>query len=188
MFVVGIDHAGEQRAAEYLPYPDPLNDAGGVNEQNNVHGKDYARFLLTEVIPFIEKRYRISRGAVNTGLGGSSYGGDIALYTALAYPGTFGHLLVESPPLQIGKRELLKDAEAAKIFPQKIYLGVGTAEAGDAVRNNQVVEDVKDLEAILVKKGLGPTRLRVSLEEGGQHNEGAWSRRLPDALLFLYGP
>src|SRR5579864_1719711 len=25
MFVVGIDNAGEQRAAEYLPYPDPHN-------------------------------------------------------------------------------------------------------------------------------------------------------------------
>jgi len=25
------------------------------------------------------------------------------------------------------------------------------------------------------------------VEEGAVHNEAAWTRRLPDALLFLYG-
>jgi enterochelin esterase-like enzyme len=187
MFVVGIDNAGDKRSSELLPYPDPVNSHDGVDDEKNVHGKDYARFLLTEVMPFIEKRYRISRGAMNTGLGGSSYGGDIALYTALAYPGTFGHLLVESPPLQIGKRQLLQDAEKTKIFPQKVYLGVGDSETGDQQVDAEVVRNLKDLEAILVKKGLGSSRLRVMVEEGGKHNEAAWSRRFPDAMLFLYG-
>jgi hypothetical protein len=29
--------------------------------------------------------------------------------------------------------------------------------------------------------------LKVVVDDGAQHNEAAWSRRLPDALLFLYG-
>ncbi len=183
MFVVGIDNGGEKRSAEYLPYPDPHNDKGNVSEQKDVHGKEYARFVITEVMPFIEKKYRVSRGAANTGLGGSSYGGDIALYTALEYPGTFGHLLVESPPLDIGDGQLLKDAAKAKQLPAKMYLGIGTAEdpTGDAVKQ------VQDLEAILRKKGMNDSHLKVVVEEGGEHNEGAWSRRLPDALEFLYG-
>ena len=190
MFVVGIDNAGEKRDSEYLPSPDPLNTKDGVIDENAMQGKEYARFVVTEVMPFIEKRYRISRGAMNTGIGGSSYGGDIALYTALQYPTVFGHVLVESPPLWIGQNQLLKDAEKAKQLPQKMYIGIGTDEKpyGDAQRSAPAVDQVRDLESILVKKGMGAGRLRVNIEEGGEHNEAAWSRRLPDALLFLYGP
>ncbi len=187
MFVVGIDNAGETRSSEYLPYPDPLNGKDGVADEKNLQGKEYARFLTTEVMPFIEKRYRIARGAMNTGLGGSSYGGDIALYTALEYPGVFGHVLVESSELWIGKKQLLKDAQSAKQLPHKMYIGIGTEEASEPTRSTDIVNQVRDLEAILVKKGMGGGRLRVVIEEGGQHNEAAWSRRLPDALLFLYG-
>jgi predicted alpha/beta superfamily hydrolase len=138
-------------------------------------------------MPFIEKRYRISRGAMNTGIGGSSYGADAALYTALRYPTTFGHLLLESPELRIGNGQLLKDVDNAKLLPQKIYVGIGTKEGGDPTRSAEMVEQVRDLEKVLVNKGLGPTRLRVTIEEGAQDNEAAWSRRLPDALQFLYG-
>jgi len=189
MFVVGIDNAGDKRSSEYLPYPDPLNPTDGVADEAGVHGKEYLTFLTTEVMPFIEKRYRISRGAMNTGIGGSSYGADAALYVALQRPTLFGHVLVESPPLWIGKNQLLRDAEKATQLPQKMYIGVGTAENpyNDPQRSAQVVDQVRDLESILVKKSMRATRLRVAIEEGGQHNEAAWSRRLPDALLFLYG-
>jgi predicted alpha/beta superfamily hydrolase len=187
MFVVGIDNGGETRSSEYLPYPDPLNSKDGAADEKNLRGKEYARFLTTEVIPFIEKRYRIARGAMNTGVGGSSYGGDIALYTALENPAVFGHVLVESPELWIGKGQLMKDAEKAKELPRKMYIGIGTTEAGEPTRSTDIVNQVRDLEAILVKRGMGAGRLRVAIEEGGQHDEAAWSRRLPDALLFLYG-
>jgi predicted alpha/beta superfamily hydrolase len=187
MFIVGIDNAGEQRSSEYLPYPDSRNNQ--VAEEKDVRGKEYERFLLTEVMPFIEKHYRVSRGRLNTGIGGSSYGADAALYIALQHPGTFGRVLVESPPLWIGNNQLLKDAQKAKVLPQKMYIGVGTSEApyGDTLQSPKVVEQVKDLEKILSKKGLGPTRLKVVVEEGAEHNPAAWSRRLPDAMLFLYG-
>jgi predicted alpha/beta superfamily hydrolase len=189
MFVVGIDNGGEKRSSEYLPYPDPLNDKDKVADEKDVHGKEYARFMITEVMPFVEKKYRISRGAANNGIGGSSYGADIALYTALEHPGVFGHLLVESPPLWIGNGQLLKDAQKAKLLPAKMYLGIGANEApyGDPKRSPEVVKDVQELESILRKKGMNASRLKVVVEEGGEHNEEAWSRRLPDALVFLYG-
>ncbi len=185
MIVVGIDNAGEQRAAEYLPYPDPHNDK--ASDEKSVNGKEYARFVITEVMPFIEKHYRVSRGSLNTGLGGSSYGADIALYTALKYPGVFGHVLLESPLLWIGDDQLLKDAQRAKLLPQKMYMAIGTAEIGDATYDAKAFNDVEELQKILRKKGMTPGRLRVVIDEGGQHDISAWSRRLPDALLFLYG-
>jgi predicted alpha/beta superfamily hydrolase len=187
MIVVGIDNAGDKRGSEYLPYYDPHNKQYGTPDEKDLRGKDYATFLLTEVMPFVEKRYRCSRGVMNKGIGGSSYGGVISLYTVLQHPGIFGHVLIESPTLGVGDGQLLKDAEQAKQLPQKMYLAVGTSETKDSELNALVVKNVDELQTILRKKGMGPNRLKVVVEEGAVHNEGAWSRRLPDAMLFLYG-
>ncbi len=189
MLVVGIDNAGDQRSAEYLPYPDPRNDRDKVADEKSAHGKEYARFLLTEVMPFIEKHYRVSRGSLNTGLGGSSYGADIALYIALEHPTVFGHVLLESPPLWIGNDQLLKDAEKARLLPRKMYIGMGTNEApyGDSQQSAPALQQAQELEKVLRKKGMSAARLKVEVTEGGQHNVQAWSQRLPEALLFLYG-
>jgi predicted alpha/beta superfamily hydrolase len=187
MFVVGIDNAGEKRSSDYLPYPDPRNDHDKVSSEKDVNGKEYARFVVTEVMPLIEKKYRIARGAMNSGLGGSSYGATVALYTALAYPGTFGHLLLESPPLWIGDGQLLKDVQKARALPQRVYLAIGTEEwSGHPKESAEAVKLVQELESDLKKKGLGPARLKVVMEEGGKHSEEYWSKRLPEAMLFLY--
>jgi predicted alpha/beta superfamily hydrolase len=187
MIVVGIDHAGDKRSSEYLPYYDPHNQQYGTPAEKDLRGKDYATFLLTEVIPFVEKKYRVSRGAANTGIGGSSYGGVISLYTVLEHPGIFGHVLVESPVLGVGDGQLLKDVEKAKQLPQRMFVAMGTNETKDPDYNSELVKSVEELQTILRQKGMGPDRLKVVVEEGAVHNEGAWSRRLPDALLFLYG-
>lgn len=186
MIVVGIDST-PRRANEYLPYPDANNKELGKFETQDVHGKQYGEFLMNEVMPLIEKKYRVLTGTHNTGLGGAMYGADVALYTVLAHPGVFGKLLLESPQLLIGNEQLLKDAEKAAQFPEKVYLGVGTAEEADARDSAKDVDEVQGLEKILRAKGLGPTRLKVVVEDGAQHNEIAWSKRLQSALLFLYG-
>ena len=187
MIVVGIDNAGGNRGSEYLPYYDPHHQQYGIPDEKNPRGIDYEAFLINEVIPFIKKKYRVAQGVVNTGIGGSSYGGVISLYTALRHPGTFGHVLVESPVLGIGDRQLLKDAEKAQELPQKMFLAMGTNETPDSEYNAQLVADVEELQKVLRKKGMGPDRLKVVVEDGAHHNEAAWSARLPEALLFLYG-
>jgi predicted alpha/beta superfamily hydrolase len=187
MMVVGIDHAGDKRSSEYLPYSDPNSNQYGLPAEKDLRGKEYGTFLLTEVMPFIEKKYRVSRGAANTGIGGSSYGSVISLYIALEHPGIFGHVLVESPVLGVGDGQLLKDAEKAKQLPQKMFVAVGTNETKNAEYNAQIVKSVEELQTILRKHGMGSDRLKVVVDEGAVHNEAAWSRRLPEAMLFLYG-
>jgi predicted alpha/beta superfamily hydrolase len=187
MFIVGIDNAGEQRTSEYLSYPDARNPQFHSATPPELEGTKYAEFLIKEVMPFLQKRYRIATGPEFTGIGGSSDGAVVSLTTVLHHPGMFGKLLLESPSLWVGDGKLLTEVEKTKLLPQKIYLGVGTQETDNATVNAQVVETVTDLEKILRSKGLGPTRLKVVVEEGGQHNETAWARRFPDALLFLYG-
>lgn len=175
LIVVGIDNGGKRlRPTEYLPYVDDTLKPPEPNPQ----GKLYPQFLLGEVVPFIEGHYRVQTGAENRVLGGSSYGAGIALFTVMQCPGSFEGLLLESPSVYADNYHLLKEAESVKEWPRRIFIGTGTV--------NEPLEDVKSLESLLQKAGLGPDRLRVVVQNGGTHSEKSWALRLPDALQFLF--
>src|SRR6266404_8450635 len=179
LIIVGIDNT-KDRAQEYIPYKsrDP--------RVLNAKGKCYPDFLQREVMPLIEERYPVLSGPENIGLGGSSLGGLITLYTQLAAPGVFGRLLIESPSLFVANRKILEECRRFRDWPHRIYLGIGTGEVGDATKDARAVNDVRELEQILRTAGLGEARLKVWIEEGAAHNEAAWGARFPGALEFLY--
>ncbi len=183
LIVVGIDHGGVRRGREYLPVEDELNPTA-----TNPLGREYAEFVTGEVMPFVTRNYPVGTGASHTGFGGSSYGAIAALNTAIVKPGVFGRLLIESPSLYVGGEYLIRRARQVQRWPGRIYLGVGTRETSRVERNEETVNNVLALESILQRAGMGPRRLRVVIEEGATHSEGAWAGRLPDALEFLYGP
>jgi enterochelin esterase-like enzyme len=180
MVIVGVDNAGKARVREYMPYRSlqPM--------MMRVQGSRYPDFLLQEVAPFVARNYRVATGPENTALGGSSLGALIALYTAMVCPRVFGRLLLESPSLWASNRQIIRESRSVKQWPERIYLGTGTAEIGDADRDRSVVDDVRELAAILRRSGLDDHRLRLVIEEGGMHNESAWARRFPEALTFLF--
>jgi predicted alpha/beta superfamily hydrolase len=195
LIIVGIDNT-RSRVNEYIPYKtrDP--------RVSNPKGKCYPEFLRREVMPLIEERYPVLKGPENTGIGGSSLGGLITLYTYLAAPTVFGRLLVESPSLMIAKSRILDDCRACRCWPERMYLAMGTHETGNAEKDAQIVADVRALETILRKARLNEQRLeqplepqlerqfdrqlKVRIDEGSGHNEGAWAARFPEALEFLY--
>jgi len=181
MIVVGIDNAGKDRLREYMPYRS-LSPA-----MLRVQGGRYPDFLIKEVMPFISRTYRIASGPQNTGLGGSSLGALISLYTAASHPGWFGRLLLESPSLWASNRQIIKESRAVKQWPERIFLATGTAEAGREDRDRSMVDDVRELAAIFRRAGLNDRRIKLAVEEGATHHESAWARRFPDALAFLFG-
>jgi predicted alpha/beta superfamily hydrolase len=181
LIIVGIDNAQKERPREYVPYRS-LNPA-----IMRPQGKRYPDFLLSEVMPLVYQHYRIARGPENTGLGGSSLGAIISLFTAMERPGVFGRLLLESPSLFISKGQLLKSSRAFRQWPAKIFMAIGTREAGSEDRDRQAVEDVRELEYVMRGAGLGEDRLLVKIDEGATHTESEWAKRFPEALTFLFG-
>jgi predicted alpha/beta superfamily hydrolase len=179
LIIVGIDNT-KNRASEYIPYRS--KDPRVVNAK----GKCYPEFLQREVMPLIEGRYSVLRGPENTGLGGSSLGGLITLYTQLAAPGVFGRALIESPSLFVANRKVLEESRRFRDWPARTYLGVGTREVGDAEKDAKVVADLRELETIMREAGLDERRLKVHIAEGATHSETAWAVRFPEALEFLY--
>src|SRR5215831_8390815 len=181
MIIVGIDNAGKDRLREYMPYRS-LSPA-----MLRVQGNRYPDFLIKEVMPFILRMYRVAMGPENTGVGGSSLGALISLYTAASHPGWFGRLLLESPSLWASNRQIIKDSRIVKQWPQRIFLATGTAEAGREDRDRSMVDDVRELAAIFRRAGLNDHRIKLLIDEGATHHESAWARRFPYALAFLFG-
>jgi predicted alpha/beta superfamily hydrolase len=182
MIIVGIDNT-KNRACEYIPYRS--TDPRVLKPQ----GKCYPAFLQREVMPLVEERYPVLKGPENTGLGGSSLGGLITLYTQLAAPGLFGRLLIESPSLSVAQGKIVKECRRFRDWPERVYVGMGTRETGDPAKDATIVEGVRELEKILRAAGLNENankRLKVRIDEGATHNESAWAARFPEALEFLY--
>jgi predicted alpha/beta superfamily hydrolase len=186
LIVVGIDNASKDRLREYMPHRS-LHPMMLRSMTLRVQGRRYPDFLIKEVMPFVARNYRLASGPENTGLGGSSLGGLIAVYTSAASRGVIGRLLVESPSLWAANRQILRESRKVTHWPERIFLACGTAEAGRADKNQSVVDDVRELAGIMRHAGVSENRLRVLIEEGATHNESAWARRFPDALEFLFG-
>ena len=181
MIFVGIDNARLERIKEYLPYR-------SMNPMVlRPRGMQYPEFLVKEVMPFVARQCRVAKGAEHAVLGGSSLGGLISLYVAIAAPGVFGCVLLESPSLWVSNRQILRECRGFREWPEKVFVGVGTREVGREDKDLQTVENVRELERILRRSGLDERRLRVEIADGATHSEGAWAARFPDALRFFFG-
>ena len=180
MIIVGIDNSGRSRAREYMPH----RSLQPVIVR--VQGSRYPDFLTKDVMPFMARNYRVATGPENTGLGGSSLGALISLYTAAARPGLIGHLLLESPSLWASNRQMIKESRGVNQWPGRIFLATGTAEASRPERDRSMVDDVRELAAIFRRAGLDDSRFKLVVDDGATHHESCWARRFPEALAFLF--
>jgi predicted alpha/beta superfamily hydrolase len=179
LIIAGIDNT-KNRACEYIPFRS--RDPRVLKPQ----GKCYPEFLQREVMPLIEERYAVLKGPQNTGLGGSSLGGLITLYTHMAAPGVFGRLLIESPSLSVAKGKILDECRGFTKWPERTYVGMGTREVRNEEKDAKIVDGVRELEKILRAEGVTEQRLKVCIDKGAGHNESAWAARFPLALEFLF--
>jgi predicted alpha/beta superfamily hydrolase len=91
--VVGIDNGGVKRMNEYNP--------NNTKQFGKGEGKAYLAFIVNNLKPFIDKKYRTLADKQHTYMAGSSMGGLISFYAGLYYPQVFGALGVFSPSFWI---------------------------------------------------------------------------------------
>jgi predicted alpha/beta superfamily hydrolase len=183
MIVVGVDHAGKDRAREYLPYKDFV----GNPDMDEPVGKRFPDFMTREVLPLVDGEYRTLPGPANTGIGGSSYGGVASLYALLAKPSTFGYGLIESPTLWIGMGQLVRDTSPLVAMPKRVFVGFGGKESSDRTVTDRLIGLVRKVESNFHAAGYDASTFRVVVDADAQHTEAAWEQRLPGALTFLFG-
>jgi predicted alpha/beta superfamily hydrolase len=183
MIVVGIDHAGAKRPYEFLPYRDYV----GNPDMEEPAGKRFPDFVVTEVMPLVNERFRTLTGHGDTGIGGSSYGGVATLYALMARPQTFGYGLIESPTIWVGMGQLIRDTSPLVTFPRKVFMGFGAAELPEGKGREAGLAMLAQVVANFRAAGFQDDQFRYVLEQDAKHTESAWAKRLPDALKFLFG-
>jgi predicted alpha/beta superfamily hydrolase len=194
LIIVGIYNTGKSRVHEYTPIKSPKLGGGRADR--------YAKFLIEEVMPFIQREYRVNGDPRVTGIGGSSLGGLLALYLGLKHPQMFGKIAALSPSVWWHQSMIMQFAASVMLrLPQRkrsifrlrsskpgpeaprprIWLDIGTKEGP------RIVPDVERFRDILLQKGWREGEdLHYERVEGGEHNELAWSQRIGRVLQFLY--
>lgn len=148
-------------------------------------GSLFPEFLFEEVMPMVASKFRVATGPTNVGLGGSSYGGLVTLYTLLAHPDRLGMVLIESPSLHVSQGRLENQLGNLNEWTGKMHIGVGSAEG-------ELIEDQRDMArnvlslVNLVYSAAPKSELNFEFANGGTHWYDAWRARLPGALRFLF--
>ena len=182
LIVVGLDNAREKRAYEYLPWPDTIQDPGARPPA----GQQLPEFLIKEVMPAIEGKYRVAKGRENTGIGGSSYGGIAALYVGVSAPAVFGEVLAESAVLHVGNGEIIRYTSSLPMAPTKVFMAFGGQEWDTREATDAQVKMIRAVEANLKNSLRSPAEVLFVYDADAKHNEAAWAKRLPQALTFLF--
>ena len=182
--IVAVSNAGADRTNEYTPVADP-NHGGGQADK-------FTHFLVDELKPMIDTRYRTTQDPDETGILGSSLGGLYSLYAHVHHPEVFGLCGAMSPSIWWANKEILSDIAAtpAPKDPGHVWLSMGTAEDPDDVDPNgvpEVIDNTRAVVSLLEHEGYQEGKNLTYREiPGGQHNEASWSRQIGDALVDLY--
>jgi predicted alpha/beta superfamily hydrolase len=173
LIIVGMYNT-RARIREYTPTEVPKLGGGRADR--------YARFLIEEVKPFIDREYRTLSGSQHTGIGGSSLGGLVSLYLGLQHSRIFGKISALSPSVWWNQQVIHRFARTATVeLRPRIWLDIGTREGP------RIVQDVEKFRDVLLEKGWKPGKdLHYERVEGAEHNEAAWAQRVGPFLRFLY--
>lgn len=173
VIIVSIDHGGVLRIQEYLPYSTP--------RYTESEGDLYLKFMLNDLKPMIDSKYRVLGDRMYTGIGGSSLGGLISLYAGFEYPHIFGKMMIFSPSLWISDEIYKKAKVFTPVGLSDIYLYAGGMESAN--HYGQVLR----LESILQeKRKYDDFDIIFSHNPAGQHKEIHWGEQFPLALKWLY--
>ncbi len=190
--VVGIWNT-PKRFAEYMPakalaesgVPAGWPDMAWMSRQQIV-SDDYLRFVVQELKPRIDAKFRTLAGRDDTVIMGSSMGALISLYALLEYPDVFGGAGCVSIHWPLGDG-LVADYLARHLPARaghRLYFDHGTTTIDAAYAPYQ-----RRVDALL--RGAGwreGTDFRSYEDAGAAHDERAWRARLAEPLEFLLGP
>lgn len=174
LIVITIDHGGEDRVVEYLPFATKKFGEG--------MGRVYLQFLMETLKPYVDKKFRVLTGSEHTGIGGSSMGGLISLYAGFTMPDIFGKLMIFSPSLWTS-HEIFETARKFQPKPHtSMYLYAGGKESRHHLPNIRILEATMRGKCATSEN----FRFHLSINPEGTHSEPNWGAEFPHAVEWLY--
>ncbi|MEW5837197.1 MAG: alpha/beta hydrolase-fold protein [Pseudomonadota bacterium] len=202
--IVGIWNDGERRESEYYPQKAwrSLTDAQRRRARAmelklpvEPYSDDTLRFLVDELKPRIERRFRVATDAADTAVMGSSMGGLMAMYAISEYPQVFGGagcLSTHWPgtALQPHADNPSPDAFVAYLHAHapapdghRVYFDHGTATLDAMYAPTQ-----QRVDRLFRARGYTQANFRSGVFPSAAHTEDAWAARLARPMQFLLPP
>ena len=139
----------------------------------------FSDFVATELVPFVDARFRTRADRDKRALLGASLGGVISVWTALRHPELFARVGGQSSAFWIDNERVVTalaalDAAAQQKHPMRFYFDVGRLEP--------ILDVNRRVRALLTEKGYAV----VYRESEAGHNFTTWRDGLADAYVALW--
>ena len=173
IIIIAVEHAEQDRIKEYNVGRTVL----GFGE-----GKKYIRFITDTLKPFIDKKYRVKPEREFTGIGGSSMGALVSIFSGFMYPEVYGKLMIFSPSLWVIPKMDFTKVDFSEPGDTKIYLYAGGDES------KTMIKHIKNFKSNLLKNETVDEQMKIklSINELGTHSETYWSDEFPKAIEWLF--
>ena len=175
-------------------------------KQRGAKAAAYTQFVLKELLPHIQQKYRVLTGPANTFFCGFSLGGLSAFDIVWHNSAVFGKAGVFSGSFwwrqkadddnyhddqdRIMHKLVRQSAPILATHRPQFWFQTGSEDEKDDRNHNGIIdsiEDTLDLIAELEKKGYRWNKdLRYVEIAGGHHDPATWSRAMPDFLKWLF--
>ncbi|MGC3957725.1 MAG: alpha/beta hydrolase-fold protein [Verrucomicrobiota bacterium] len=145
-------------------------------------GDAYLKYLVTELKPAIDARYRTLPDCAHTSIMGSSMGGLISLEAISQYPEVFGGAACLSTAWTAAGGVTTRELQSALPDPKshRIYFDFGTETKDGRYEPLQQAVDAQVKNA-----GYTGTNWITKSFPGEEHSERAWKKRVHEPLEFL---
>lgn len=140
----------------------------------------YLDFLINNVKPYIDSRFRTKREREHTLVGGSSLGGLFSFYAGIKRQDVFGRTMVFSPSFWYCESFIYSFAsEHPPLYDNdfRVYLYGGGNEGRNMINN------IVRMEAQLRNEGY--LHVKYTIDMAGEHHEDFWSRQFTAAYKWL---
>ncbi|NNE29180.1 MAG: alpha/beta hydrolase [Saprospiraceae bacterium] len=170
--VIGIYNA-DDRLVEYKPFP-----SDRIYSDKVVHGDKHADWIVKDLKPWIDERFRTKKDPASTIIGGASLAGLMSYYMLMTYPETFGAAIVFSPSFWVHEQVYNLHETNDSLKSQRIYFDAGELET-------PTVESVYKMEEILLKAGMKREQIKTDIEPGEGHWHATWVKGFKKAYPWI---
>ncbi len=148
-------------------HAEPFGTRGGSNTLL------FEKYLLADVIPAVEAKYRVAGGREQRAIAGLSMGGGQALAVGFGHPELFSSVGAFSPasPQELPGR---LDALDKKVKWKAVWIGCG--------RQDSLVAGARKLDALFKERGIPATYV----ETEGSHNFAIWQAHIAEFAPLLF--
>ena len=157
----------------FVDHRDPSNRSQNRRMQELAMNVRYLHAFVSELIPEVEKTFRLKTRAATRGILGTSLGGLTAAYFAFSRPDVFGLAGIQSPAFWF-RPEIYALCDTVTETSPKVFLTTGTVF--------DAKEGVEKMKNILEKNAC--TFQFKEVNQG--HSWGHWKDLIDDILIYFY--